>query len=251
MGYRCDGSAPFLVFEPGGAAERRFLGGEFAVPVSTLPEGADVIGVGDGAQLVTAPDDPRRVYTVRGSSIDRWLPLPPAAPLEAGGPRAFMLGDSILEGGAAALALALPDWSLEIDGSNGRSSSEGASIAEARTAQDPVVVVELGTNDRDPDAFRANARRILRAFRDVPLVLWQTVEGPPDMVETDQVNDQILALAGRRTNVAIADWAADVPDEILSDGVHPDPEHQDAMAALVAPQLRAWWQAVTEDPGCD
>jgi hypothetical protein len=249
IGHRCDAVAPLIVFEPGGDAERRFLGGSFAVPVAALPEGAVTIGVGDGAQLVTVRDDPRWVYTVRGSSIERWLPLPPEG-LVVGGPRAFMLGNSILEGGAPALALALPDWTLEVDASNGRSSGEGASIAEVRTVQDPVVVVELGTNDRDPDAFRSNAQRILRTFRDVPLVLWQTVEGPPEVVATDEVNDQILALAGRRPNVSLADWATEVPDEILSDGVHPDPEHQDAMAALVAPLLRTWWRAVTEEPGC-
>ena len=162
-----------------------------------------------------------------------------------------MLGDSILEGATGAFSLALPDWTLEVDASNGRSSAEGASIAEARIAQDPVVVVELGTNDRDPDVFRANARRILREFREVPLVLRQTVEGPPEMVETDLVNQRILALAAHRPNVAIADWAADVPDDLLFDGVHPGPENQDAMAALVAPLLRTWWRAATGEPGCD
>lgn len=237
-----------MVFDQGRAAERRFLGGAFTVPVTALPEGAEVIGVGDGAQLVIEPDDPRWLYSVRGSSIARWLPLPPST--SGSDPRAFMLGDSILEGAAGAFTLALPGWTLEVDASNGRSSSEGASIAEARIAEDPVVVVELGTNDRDPDVFRANAKRIMKAFREVPLVLWQTVEGPPEMVETDLVNERILTLAAHRPNVAIADWSTEVPDDILSDGVHPAPEHQDAMAALVAPLLRTWWRVVTGELGC-
>jgi hypothetical protein len=238
-----------VIFDQGREVERRFLGGAFTVPVATLPKGAEVIGVGDGVQLVIAPDDPRWLYTVRGSSIERWLPLPSMA-TAIGDPSAFLLGDSILEAAAGPLTLALPEWTLEVDASNGRSSAEGASIAEARITEDPVVVVELGTNDRDPDAFRANARRILKVFRAVPLVLWQTVEGPPEMVETDLVNEGILTLAAHRPNVAIADWATEVPDDILSDGVHPAPEHQDAMAALVAPLLRTWWRAVAGEPGC-
>jgi hypothetical protein len=51
--------------------------------------------------------------------------------------------------------------------------------------------------------------------------------------------------------VAIADWDDEVPEEYLSDGVHPDPEHQGAMATLVAPMLQRWWTAVTEQPACD
>lgn len=249
VGFRCDGAAPLVVFDAATAAERRFLGGAFAVPVPSLPEAAEVIGVGDGGELVTVRDEPRWLYTVRGASIERWLALPDAMTLGST-PRAFMLGDSILDGGAADMSLSLPEWTLEIDASNGRSSGEGALITESRVADDEVVVVELGTNDRDPDAFRANARRILSALGDVPLVLWQTVDGPPEVVEADGVNAQIVELAGHRPNVAIADWANDVSDEFLFDGVHPDPEHQDAMARLVSPLVRSWWRSVTADPGC-
>jgi hypothetical protein len=250
VGFRCDGAAPLVAFDAGTAKERRFLGGAFAVQVPSLPEAAEVVGVGDGAELVTVGDEPRWLYTVRGSSIERWLSLPDEATLGST-PGAFMLGDSILDGGAADMALALPGWALEVDASNGRSSGEGASIAESRVTDDEVVaVVELGTNDRDPGAFRANARRILSALGDVPLVLWQTVDGPPDLVDADAINAEILVLAGHRSNVAIADWANDVSDEYLFDGVHPDPEHQDAMARLVSPLIRTWWRSVTVGPGC-
>ncbi|MGH2630077.1 MAG: hypothetical protein ACRDHI_05920 [Actinomycetota bacterium] len=249
VGYRCDGAAPLVVFDAGSASERRFLGGAFAVPVPSLPDASEVIGVGDGAELVAVRDEPRRLYTVRGSSIDRWLSLPDAATLGSG-PRAFMLGDSILDGGMTDMSLALPGWTIEIDASNGRSSGEGASIAESRVADDDVVVVELGTNDRDPDAFRGNARRILAAFSDASVIFWQTVEGPPEVVEADVINTEIVAIAGRRPNVAIADWASEVSDEFLFDGVHPDPQHQGAMAGLVAPLIRTWWRSATTAPGC-
>jgi len=250
VGYRCEGADPVVVFDAGSGSERRFLGGAFTVPVPRLPDDAQVIGVGDGAQLVAVPDDPRRLYTVRGSSVWRWLALPEPSSIDAV-PQAFMLGDSLLDGGTPAMIAALPDWSLEIDATNGRGSATGVSIAEARTAEDQVVVVELGTNDRGVDAFTANAGRILSAFRKVPLVLWQNVEGPPDVVPADEINAAIETLAGRRPNVAIADWDEEVPEEYLSDGVHPDPEHQDAMAALVAPMLQRWWTASTEQPACD
>jgi hypothetical protein len=250
VGYRCDGAEPLVVFGAGTTDERRFLGGAFAVPVPALPPEAEVVGVGDGAQLVTVPDEPRRLYTVRGSTTWRWLALPDAASLAGRAPAAFLLGDSLLDGGAPSLMASLPEWTLDVDALNGRGSATGAAIAGSRIADDQAVVVELGTNDRDPDVFEANAERILTSFRDVPLVIWQNVEGPPDVVPADEINAAIEVLAGRRPNVAIADWDAAVPEEYLSDGVHPNPEHQDAMATLVAPMLRSWRTAATAQPGC-
>jgi hypothetical protein len=247
--YRCDGAAPLVVFDLGSEEERRFLGGSFTVPVPRLPEGAEVVGVGDGAQLVTVPDESRRLFTVKGSTITRWLALP--APSVVGDtPAAFLLGDSLLDGGAFAFPAALPGWSLEIDATNGRTSAAGAAVAEARTVPDSAVVVELGTNDQSVSTFEANAERILASFRDVPLVLWQNVEGPPDLVPADEINATIETLAGRRPNVAIADWDGEVPEEYLFDGVHPDPAHADAMADLIAPLLQRWWNATTQPPAC-
>lgn len=250
VGYRCENADPLIVFDAGSGAERRFLGGVFTVVVPRLPEGSEVIGVGDGAQLVIVDGDDRRLYTVRGSSIWRWLALPPASQLAADPARVFMLGDSLLDGGAPALISALPEWSIEIDALPGRGSVTGATIAEARAANDHVVVVELGTNDRNVGAFAENAERIVSAFRGVPLVLWQNVEAPPDIVDAEEINDAIEKLAGLRPNVAIANWDAGVPEEILFDGVHPDTAHQDAMATLIAPMLQRWRVAATQQPSC-
>jgi hypothetical protein len=247
--YRCEGAAPIVVFDQGSEGERRFLGGAFGVEVARLPEDAEVVGVGDDAQLVTVSDDPRRLYTVRGSTITRWLALPTPRAVGAT-PSAYLLGDSLLDGGAFAFPAALPGWTLDIDSLNGRTSAAGAAVAEARTVTDPAVVVELGTNDQSVAAFEANAERILAAFRNVPLVLWQNVEGPPDLVPADEINAAIETLAGRRPNVAIADWDGSVPEEYLFDGVHPDADHADAMAALVGPMLQRWWRATTESPAC-
>lgn len=250
VGYRCEGRDPLVVLGAGSDDERRFLGGRFGVPVGALPEGSEVIGVGDGAQLVSVLDEPRRLYTVRGATITRWLALPePAATVI---PSAFMLGDSLLDGGAPAILAALPDWAIEVDALNGRGSAAGAAIAEARTADEPVVVVELGTNDQSADGFAANASRILRAFRSVPLVVWQNVQGPPDLVPVaDEINAELVRQAGRRPNVSIADWDGTVAEEILFDGVHPDPDHQDAMADLLAPMLTGWLGAVAGPAACE
>jgi hypothetical protein len=251
VGYRCEGVDPIVVFDAGSEIERRFVGGEFAVPVPRLPEGAEVVGVGDGAQLVTVPDATRWLYTVRGSAVWRWLALPPAGVLAAEPPRAFLLGDSLLDGGAPALLAALPDWTIEIDALNGRGSGSGVAIAETRVVEDQVVVVELGTNDRNVDVFTDNAKRILAAFREVPLVLWQNVQGPPDVVPAEEINAAIEAAAGRHANVSIADWDTAVPEEVLFDGVHPDGDHQDSVANLIAPMLLRWRSAGTEQPACD
>ena len=251
VGYRCEGVDPIVVLDQGSEAERRFVGGGFAVPVPRLPEDAEVVGVGDGAQLVTVSDGPRWLYTVRGSSVWRWLALPPEGAVAADPPQAFLLGDSLLDGGAPALLTALPDWTIEVDALNGRGSGSGAAIAEARTTEDQAVVVELGTNDRSVDLFADNAKRILAAFRDTPLVLWQNVQGPPDVVPAEEINAAIESAAGRRANVAIADWDTAVPEEVLFDGVHPDGEHQDALANLIAPMLVRWHDAATEQPACD
>ncbi|HVF07629.1 MAG TPA: hypothetical protein VNC60_03545 [Actinomycetota bacterium] len=248
VGYRCDVADPIIVFDSGRRDERRFLGGVFAIEVPRLPEGATVLGVGGGSQLVTARDD--RVYTVRGTSIMRWLALPSERSVGGGGPSAFMLGDSLLDGAAPAMIASLPGWTVEIDASAGRGSDAGVSIAEARPNSESVVVVELGTNDRGAAAFADNAKRIVLALRDVPLVLWQNVEAPPEVAPAPEINSAIESIAGRRPNVAIVDWDNGVPEEFLTDGIHPDAAHQDAMATLVAPMLHRWWAAVTQPPAC-
>ncbi len=219
------------------------------VEVPRLPEGAEVVGVGDGAQLITVRGDERRLYTVRGSSTWRWLALPARSDLRAD-PRAFMLGNSLLDAAAPTLVAALPEWTIEVDAVPGRGSATGASIAEARMASDQVVVIELGTNDRSPESFADNAQRIVSALRHVPLVLWQNVEGPPDLVPAVEINEALDRLAGRRPNVAIVDWDDAVAEEYLYDGVHPDSEHQDAMATLIAPMLERWRAAATQQPTC-
>ncbi len=253
VGYRCAAAAPEIVTNAGSAKERRYLGGGFATTVQRLPEGAQSVGVGDGNQIVTNPD--RDVlYTVRGSESQKWLTLPDAETVRADGPQATMIGDSILLASQPSMSAQLPGWSIAFDAVNGRSSLSGVAIADTiGTASDDVVVVELGTNDASVTAFRDHARQILTALKDVPLVLWQTVKGPPEVVvNMDEINTVIRQAVASRSNLALADWAGLVREEDLSfDGVHPSLGNEDAMANIVAPMLLRWWSAVTvQEPGC-
>lgn len=103
--------------------------------------------------------------------------------------------------------------------------------------------MELGTNDSDPAVFRANALRILSTLKDVPLVVWQTTHGP--MTTIPQMNAVIHEVVPHYGNTAIADWHSYVNDGMLvSDGVHPQTEYEDAMATLVSPILDGWRAAV-------
>ena len=253
VGFGCAGQAPEIVLDAGSAHERRFLGGGFATRLPHLPASAEVLGVGNGTQVVVTPDDDRWLFTVRGTDVERWLKLPEGDAMSADGAQAFMVGDSILYGGQHAMTAALPEWTVSVDALNGRGSASGVPIVQAQEgAGHDAVVVELGTNDESVDAFRDAARQTLTSLRDAPLVIWQTVKGPEDVVQADEINGAIRELAATRPNVAIADWAELVADEELGyDGIHPAEEHQDAMARIVAPMLTRWWNAtMAAEPGC-
>ncbi|MDP9297897.1 MAG: hypothetical protein M3O98_04425 [Actinomycetota bacterium] len=267
----CPGSDDLFVRGEGARYERRFLGGPFAVTVRFVPRDANVLGTGAGMEVFRVPGDPRFLYVRRGGIVERWLPLPrrpihspspvasapsatPSAPsfspslLEPGSaPSVAFIGDSVLQGATPWLLASLPGWVSTVDAEIGRASFSGIAIA-ARVAigvpKPDVVAVELGTNDADPVAFRANAEAILTSLKDVPLVIWQTTHGPMDHVPL--VNDEIRRVARRFPNTAIADWDAFVPAvDLTSDGVHPRTEHEDDMAKLILPLLGAWVAAAS------
>jgi hypothetical protein len=245
--FQCDlNLPPVLVRNLGTARERRSLGGDFRVSVKTLPEGARLIGSQGDTRVYGHPGDPSSVWVDDGVGLTRWLTLPHEVPWSGRAPSAFFIGDSIADGAEPFIEAALPDWTVGFDAVVGRGSSSGVSPAEAQAATVPppdVVVVELGTNDAAPDAFRENAQQILSTLQGEPLVLWQTVHAPADIVP--EINGTIHRLAGAFPNTVIADWHTFATDDILaSDGVHPLAEHEGAMADLVAPLLRGWREAV-------
>jgi hypothetical protein len=229
--------------------EQRYLGGGYRVAVDTVPEGAKVVGASTGGVTVYAiPGQPERVWVRDALGLSRWLALPAGVPwLDSGrGPSAFFIGDSITDGASSFITAALPGWTIGFDAVVGRPSDGGITPAETQAQIVPVpdvVVVELGTNDGDPAAFRVNALRILQTLRHVPLVIWQTTHGPMETIP--RVNAIIRSLVPRFGNTAIADWSHYVTDDMLvSDGVHPQTAYEDAMAALVTPILSGWRAAV-------
>jgi len=170
--------------------------------------------------------------------LNRWLRLPRLGASDP--PTAFVIGDSIADGAEPWILEALPDWTIGFDAVIGRGTNSALTSAESQAALRPdVVVVELGTNDADPVAFRENGVAILDALKHVPLVVWQTAHGPLENIPG--VNDHIHGLVSQYPNAVVADWDTFVSDdELSSDGVHPAAEHEDLMANLIAPILTRW-----------
>jgi hypothetical protein len=241
--YRCDPAYDPVVELGTPTGIRRFLGGAYAVPVDTLPFDAREIGVAGIGRVYTQPGDERSIFVESGGHLERWLRLPDAAGVSHP-PSALLIGDSILDGASASITEALPDWSLTIDAEVGRPSSGGVSVAESLQPPLPdVIVVELGVNDQDPQAFLENAQRIVAAVGGANLLVWVTAHGPESA--TPQVNRNILQAIGPDPVGAVADWDKLVPlDELSSDGVHLLAGHEAAFADFLAPVLRTWFDAV-------
>jgi hypothetical protein len=241
--YRCDPAVdpPVAVADVAGV-RRRFLGGSYAVPVSSLPTDALPVGIAGIGRIWTSRDN-RQLYVETGGRIERWLALPADGAL-SNPPTTFMLGDSILDGGQADIVARLSDWSVTVDAVVGRSSSGGITPAESLLATPDVVVVELGVNDVDAEGFTANAQRILAAVSGAHLVVWVTAHGPEPV--TDQVNRAIFTMMGSIPNGAILDWDRLVPPELLgSDGVHPTTGQEGLLGSFVVPFLQTWRDAAS------
>ena len=238
--YRCDPGQEQVVVADLHDAPKRFLGGAYAVPVDGLPVDARPIGVTGSGRIWTTSGD-RSVYVEAGGSVQRWLALPNPATVVA--PTAFMVGDSILDGGQDAVVAGLQGWDVTIDALIGRGSEGGIAPAESISDTPNVVVVELGVNDTSDTTFTASAERILAAVQDADLVVWVTAHGPEPV--TDQIDRTIVAQIGGLRNGAILDWNRLVPPDLLgSDGVHPVTGQEDLLASFLDPFLVTWREAV-------
>jgi hypothetical protein len=258
-----------------------FLGGPFAVPVRTLPAQVRFAGTGDGTEVLIAdplPPSPSPtpesessspfptltpsssvgvepvvepeplVYVRQEGRTERWLRLEGRRALHDP-PVAWIIGDSILDGGRDEVEAALADWDLTLDAEVGRSSSSGVELARTAIEQDAnAVVVELGTNDASAEVFRAHLVETLDILAGVPLVIWQTARGPEEDLSIAEVNAAIRDVVPTYPNVAIADWSAFVPDEaVQTDGIHPDEGFQGLEAELLVPMLSEWRGALQRD----
>jgi len=238
--YRCDPNLETVAVANIGGGDRRFLGGAYAVPVDALPADARPVGVTGAGRISTTPGD-RALYVEEGGRIERWLALPNGGPLAS--PTAFMVGDSILDGGQDAIVAGLTDWDVTVDALIGRGSSGGITPVESLSELPNVVVVELGVNDTSDTYFAANAERILAAVQGADLVVWVTAHGPEPV--TDEIDRTIVTHMGALRNGAILDWNRLVPPDLLgSDGVHPTTGQEGLLASFLDPFLLAWQDAV-------
>jgi hypothetical protein len=244
-----------------------FLGGPFAVPVNTLPAQVRFAGTADGIEVLIAdplPPSPSPsltpgpsaagepvvepeplVYVRQDGRTERWLRLQGRRGLHEP-PVAWMIGDSILDGGREDVEAALTDWNLTIDADVGRSSSSGVALAQAAAEHDAdAVVIELGTNDASVGVFRAHLVQTLDLLQGVPFVIWQTARGPEEDLTIPEINATIRDVVPAYPNVAIADWASFVPDEaVQTDGIHPDEGFQQLEAQLLEPMVSGWREAL-------
>ena len=243
FGFRCSpGDPPVIEIRADGVTER-FVGGRFALPVASLPEGTAPVGEGAGMQIYTVAENAALLYVGEGDGVTRWLRLPRRRVSDP--PTAYVIGDSIADGASPFISEALADWSIGYDTFIGRGTNSALTIAAGLGIDRPdVVVVELGTNDSDPVSFRENAVAIMSSLRRVPLVVWQTAHGP--LVNIPGVNVHIRGLMPAYPNTLIADWDSFVNDEdLIADGVHPAPDRQDLMSRLVAPMLTRWLEVAS------
>jgi len=270
--YRCAPTAVPILRLSSVRGPSLFLGGSFAVPVSTVPARVRFAGRAQGTEVLIAdpvlpspspsspvsvspsveheveqaPDPEPLVYVRQDGITERWLRLEGRRALNDP-PIVWVIGDSILDGGRELVETELSNWSLTLDAEVGRSSSSSVSIAEGAVEQDAdVVVIELGTNDSSASAFRGHLIETLDLLQSVPLVIWQTARGPEDDLTIPDVNAAIREVVPTYPNVAIADWESFVPDEaLLEDGIHPDEGFQDLEAELLVPMLSRWRGALS------
>jgi hypothetical protein len=271
--FRCSPDAVPVLRISSVAGPGLFLGGPFAVPVATLPADVRFAGAAHRIEVLIADPPPAGlsptssisaspsvegsepiiepeplVYVRNAGVTERWLRLEGRRGLHDP-PVVWVIGDSILDGGRDAVEAGLSDWSVTLDAEVGRSSSSGVAIAAEAVAQDAdAVVVELGTNDFSPVAFRGYLIQTLDILASVPLVIWQTARGPEGDESIRAVNEAIREIGPSYPNVAIADWEAFVPEEaVLGDGIHPDEGFEHLESELLIPMLAEWRGALSAE----
>ena len=105
--------------------------------------------------------------------------------------------------------------------------------------------MELGTNESTPEGFPDRIAQMLSVVGDARLV--GVGHGAPRRISfVDELNTDIDAAMAGVPNGAVADWASVVPPEdLVSDGVHPDDQGKVLMGSLLADVLTRWHDAAT------
>jgi hypothetical protein len=272
--FRCSPTAVPILRISSAKGPALFLGGPFAVPVSTLPANVRFAGDGQGTEILIADPflpgysatpstsasptveaspgssvEPEPLVYVRHDSVtERWPRLEGRRGLHDP-PIVWMIGDSILDGGRDAVEAGLSDWSVTLDAEVGRPSDSGVALAEAAVDEDAdAVVVELGTNDSSSSTFRSHLIETLDILASVPLVIWQTARGPEGDPTILEINAAIRDVVPTYPNVAIADWDSFVPAEaVQTDGIHPDEGFEHLESELLVPLLEEWRGALSTE----
>lgn len=193
----------------------------------------------------------------------------PAPPAAASRPRIVFLGTSLTAGyGLPDPSLAYPaliqarldslGWAYEVvnAGVSGETSAGALRRIDWLMEQGPVAIlfVETGANDglrgQDPDTLRANLEAILaRARRQdpPPRVIVAGMEAPPNLGRDYAARFRAVFADVARSQGAVLlpfllDGVAGVEALNQADGIHPTPEGQRRIAAMV-------WEAIREVAG--
>jgi hypothetical protein len=194
--------------------------------VGPLPLGTNI----GATVLSTATETPRVVATP---------PLPASTVLPAG-EMVTAIGDSVMLGGANALASAL--GVVDLDAEAGRSASMVVDVLRQRAQAgriSSIVVIQIGDNgalraDRLDEALdlltTAGVRRIVVVNLRVPRA-WEAPN-----------NALLSALVQRHANAVLVDWHAASeghPEYLYEDQIHLKPEGAALYASLIADAIRA------------
>ncbi len=163
------------------------------------------------------------------------------------GNRVLVIGDSLMAStaprneGAMCAVLGGRGWSVELAAETGQHVEFGVEVLDERleAGEWDAVVVMLGNNYRnDPGQFAEQMATIIDLIAPRPTILFTVTEFEPSRAE---VNDIIKFIAGDRSNVVVADWAAETasPDSPLltDDGVHLSDAGRLRLAAVVGDTL--------------
>lgn len=155
--------------------------------------------------------------------------------------RVLVVGDSVLEGAAAAIPAALAGREVVVDTQVSRSTASSVDAALAHGTDWDIVVVLLGHNDGgSPNAYQPAYRRLFDAFAGAPRIVPITIHEVRD--DYPAVNAFLRAEAAARPNVRVLDWnalLADRPDATAGDGLHLSRAGADLMAWAVAGEVEA------------
>ena len=151
------------------------------------------------------------------------------------------VGDSLAVGTGPELEQKLTGRSVTTIAAINRTSSQGLAALRAVATVPTTIVVELGTNDTDVDAFRANVRSILAIARTVSATVWWVNISRPllDGTSASELNAVLTAEQASHDNLKIVDWngAVAAGRGQLADGIHPSAAGYKARAALIADDL--------------